>query len=326
MNKRKWVAVIICAVLTLTVFGIGFSGKVVLAKQREQESMETDPMETDHLIGVLITEDSIVSFDVESYLENHISELVNGEEIDMPEISANNQRIYATNTLNDDNSYEFRFEGIKGIRFCSCYIDPEENGKGYWRSWAEEGCGNSHWKLNETEDTIRIEGECTVFSKISSYERIFFMNPIYQTSDGRIYVIPGRGEAFSRDIAYYTASSSTLNEKKTMTINGETKTFEAEIKVNFSFLDPPTSVTLLQYDEENLVIAKQIINADSIPDEIIPLNNTRYLIIESEVSSPDGTKTTERQLIQRKDNHGEIFSVREDEICVQHLVEIAWQN
>ncbi len=84
--------------------------------------------------------------------------------------------------------------------------------------------------------------------------------------------------------------------------------------------------TLLQYDEENLVIAKQIINADSIPDEIIPLNNTQYLIIESEVSSPDGTKTTERQLIQRKDNHGEIFSVREDEICVQHLVEIAWQN
>ena len=319
--NRKWIVIVIGAVLVLTAFGIGFSGMVVLARQTEQGTAETD-----RLIGVLITEDSIESFDMETYLQNNLSELVNQKEISMPEIPADAQRLYATNTLKDVNSLDFSFEGIKGIRFFSCYIDPEGNGDGYWTSGADEGCSDSHWGFKETEDSSRIEGECTIFSTMSSHEKMFFVNPMYQTTDGRIYVIPGGGEVFSRDIAFYTTSSRTLNEKRTMTINGETKTFEAEIKINFSFINPPSSVTLLQYDEENLVIAEQIIKADSIPEEIIPLKNAQYLIIESVVSTPDGTETTERQLLQRKDNYAKVFSVREDDIIVQHSIELKWQN
>lgn len=321
MKNRKWIVIVIGAVLVLTAFGIGFSGMVVLARQTERGTAETD-----RLIGVLITEDSIESFDMETYLQNHLSELVNQKEISMPEIPADAQRLYATNTLKDVNSLGFSFEGIKGIRFFSCYIDPEGNGDGYWTSGADEGCSDSNWGFKETEDSSRIEGECTIFSTMSSHEKMFFVNPMYQTTDGRIYVIPGEGEVFSRDIAFYTASSRTLNEKRKMTINGETKTFEAEIKINFSFINPPSSVTLLQYDEENLVIAEQIIKADSIPEEIIPLKNAQYLIIESVVSTPDGTETTERQLLQRKDNYAKVFSVREDDIIVQHSIELKWQN
>ena len=40
--NRKWIVIVIGAVLVLTAFGIGFSGMVVLARQTEQGTAETD--------------------------------------------------------------------------------------------------------------------------------------------------------------------------------------------------------------------------------------------------------------------------------------------
>ena len=150
---------------------------------------------------------------------------------------------------------------------------------------------------------------------------------MYQTSDGSIYVIPGQGNAFSSEtVGPGRSCTQTLSENKTVALNGEEKTFEFELKATFTYMDPPDSVTVFQFDDENQLIAQNSFRADIIPQDLSPNEAAEYIIIETVATALDGSKSISRQLIQHEDDFAYTFSVRDDGICVKHVISVNWKK
>lgn len=319
MKNKKWIVILLCAALAVVAFIAGFSGVIDLTKQPE----ENTGTQSDRLIGALITKEYLDLFDFDSYFQDNASHIVNGGVIDEQEVSQYYERLYASNTPGEHHS-EVAFEGVNGISIFCAYI--ETDGEGYWTSSGDEGYADGYWHLTDADELQRVEMEGTVYSSTLSGWKCFYVNPMYQTSDGRIYVIPGSGNSFGGDVTCGMSSSQMLTESKTTVVNGEKKTVEAEIKVTFTFMDPPASVTVMQFNEENQVIAQDDFDVDSIPTEISPLKAAQYIIIETVGTASDGSETIKRQLIQHEDDCAEAFSIREDGICVQRGIAINWDK
>lgn len=319
MKNKKWIVIILCVALAAAAFGIGFSGMFDLTKQTEQKT----GTESDRLIGALITEEYLDLFDFDSYFQDNASHIVNGGMIDGQEASQYYERLYATTTPGEHHS-EVTFEGVNGISIFCAYI--ETDGEGYWTSSGDEGYADGHWHLTDTDELQRIEMEGTVYSSTISGWKCFYVNPMYQTADGKIYVVPGSGNSFGGDVTPGMSSSQTLTESKTTVVNGEKKTVEAEIKVTFTFMDPPASITVMQFDKENQAIAQDNYNVDGIPTEISPLKDAQYIIVETVGTASDGSEAIQRQLVQLEDDCAYAFAIREDGICVQRGITINWEK
>lgn len=323
MKNKKWIAILLCAALAVAAFIAGFSGVIDLTKQPE----DNNGTQSDRLIGALITKEYLDLFDIEAYIQDHASQLMDGGEISAQDAEQYNDRLYATFVPNKDipDFSDVVFEGIDGISvFCS-YVKTDD-GSGCWTPSGDEGYADGYTHLTDSDDLERIEMEGTIYSSTLSGWKCFYVNPMYQTADGRIYVVPGSGNSFGGDVVPGMSSSQTLTETKTTTVNGETKTTEAEIKINFVFMDMPTSVTVFQFDNENHVIAQDVYTADNLPMEIVPAKAAQYLVLEMAQKSSDGSETVERQLVQHTDDYGHAFSIREDGICVKHDIAINWND
>lgn len=319
MKNKKGIVIILCIALAVAAFGIGFSGVIDLTKQTEQESGTG----SDRLIGALITADYLDLFDAESYFQDNVSHIINGGVVDEQEAEKYKGRLYATSVPDLDHS-EVSFEGVDGISIFCAYV--EKDGSGCWITSGDEGYNDGNMHLTDTDELERIEMEGTVYSSTLSGWKRFYVNPMYQTSDGRIYVVAGSGNSFGGDVVPGMSSSQTLTESKTTAINGQSKTIEAEIKINFTFMDPSASVTVLQFDNENHVISQDIYTADKLPTEVTPLKAAQYLVLETVGTSSDGNEAIERQLFQHEDDYAYAFSVRDDGICVKHDIPINWNK
>lgn len=322
MKNKKWIAILLCAALAVAAFIAGFSGVIDLTKQPE-ENIGT---QSDRLIGALITKEYLDLFDMESYVQDHGSQLINGGVIDAREAEQYNGRLYAKMVPKEDNPEQIDvvFEGIDGIGIFCSYVSAD--GSGYWTISSDDGYSDGYTHLTESDDLERIEMGGTIYSSTLSGWKCFYVNPMYQTEDGKIYVVSGSGNAFGGDVVPGMSGSQTLTETKTTTVGGETKTTEAEIKITFSFMDTPASVTVFQFDNENRVIAQNAYKADNLPLEIVPAKAAEYLVLEMTQKSYGGTETVERQLVQHTDDYAYAFSAREDGICVKHDIAINWND
>lgn len=323
MKNKKWIVILICAAFAVAAFIAGYSGFIDLTKQSDDSA----GMQSDRLIGALITKEYLDLFDEESYFQDHASTLINGGRIDEQEAAQYSDRLYASFVPDKDNpeNSDVVFEGIDGIS-AFCYFANTADGYGCWRSSADEGYSDGHTHLTDADNLERIEMEGTIYTSTMSGWKCFYINPMYQTEDGKIYAVSGSGNAFGGDVVPGMSCSQTLTESKTTTLNGEKMTVEAEININFAFMDVPASVTVLQFDNENHVIAQDVYTTDHLPTEIVPVTDAQYLMLEMTGRSSDGSETIERQLVQRTDNYAYAFSVREDGICVKHDIEIIWQK
>lgn len=309
MKNRKWITAILLIVLAAIAFGIGFSGFFELAKPAETENTQ------DLLVGVFITKEYLDLFDVDSYFEDHISEILKDGNIPEEDANAYRQRLYASETV-DSNHDTPTFAGIEGISVFCAYAQ-DENG-GYWISSGDDACSDGKMALTETEELERIEMSKTIYVSTKTDWKTFYVNPMYQTSDGRVYILSGNGMFYDSPVSGMSFSQ-TMNESKETAVNGEKKTFEADIRITFQFMDSPTSATILQFDKDSRIIAQDTYASNALPMTVKPLDETEYIIVET--TSAAGTT---RELFTPQDGFAYAFLQREDGICIKQYIEINW--
>ena len=64
----------------------------------------------------------------------------------------------------------------------------------------------------------------------------------------------------------------------------------------------------------------------SVPEQIAPLGEADYLLLETEEKTPDGSMFTRREIFGRDIDYLNTLSCREDGICVSHYHEIIWNE
>ena len=327
--KNK-IGIIILACVLVVSFVLGVTGAVTFAKDESTDN--ADGASKDRLIGVFITTEYLDLFDFESYFQDNADKVLSGGEISSSDSSPYEGKLYAI--LVDDpytnpetgetiTTKEFVFDGIEGIAFFSArYTD--ESGMQYWGTGGDDATSDAHTGLHSTDGGDSIDMKGTIYVSTSKGSNVFYYNPVYQTATGEVYLMSGQGMSHGGELSTGMSSSHALKEEQTITIDGKNETISSNIEVSTCFMDTPLSTTILQYDEDGNIVAKENYAAGNLPFKITTSSDTEYIIVETHMKSIDGKETVARELFQQDDKSLYAFSCREDGICIKQYCSIAW--
>jgi len=303
--NRKIISVVLAAMLTAA----SLCGCTLAKEDGTAENIK------DQLIGVYITTEHLDLFDHEAFLEDNINTIMQGNQ---PEADAKySQRLYAlqrTVSAEGPETDEFYFEGIDGISFFSPAVYSENGFENYIALLAGDELSDIHCAHGEDSS---LEG--TIYMA-NGTDKTFYMNPVYQTAEGSVYLTAGTG----LDASGSGSSSMTLSETYEKQENGETNSESFHVIVNFEKRNDTEYVTLREADENNTFTASHKITADSIPDSISFSPGTAYVIIEEHGTDVSGNTTVTRELINAGEDGFYCFFNRGDGIMPAHYIALTW--
>lgn len=287
----------IMAIILVCAFALGAAGFNIAEKQ-------PDTVKKGRLIGAVVTFEHLDLFDFEGYFNDNASDVLNGGEINTMD-SRYQGRIYATKTeetLKADNGEEiirakFEFEGIDGIMLMSPTVGEGDDAT--VSTSADEGMNDIHLSVHTNDAGTGTSIEGRIYYAIGKGDRTFYMNPVYQQEDGRVYVTSGSGIYCEGDPNLAGGESSLkLNEKESTTINGAAQDgVENQVTVFFEGRFIPVSIRVLEMGTDSSIVAEQDYFPGKLPEEIIPNAQTEYIIVETQ--NDDGSFT--RELFDKDD-------------------------
>ena len=105
---------------------------------------------------------------------------------------------------------------------------------------------------------------------------IFKFYPIYQTSDGRIYLT--RGNSMGMSGADGASMTHTLTSDKTETIGGKSERVKVRVAITAVSRPTPTKFTVAHMDENDDLLKLEEFAPDALPESITAADGAAYLI------------------------------------------------
>jgi len=291
-------------------------------------------MESERLIGVFITKEYLDLFDFDAYLEDNISDFVNGGNVEIKPGSKYgsgnkyNGRLYAQlqeRISTDEDSGEihstwsYEFPDTEGIAFYMAEI-TEPDGSSYIASYNGGAICDGHFAHG---DNSSLEG--TLNLTVSDKTNTVHINPVYQSSDGQVFAVAGEGYSSSAYNAGGTVFSMTLEETYSTTDNGETTDRSVKVTVHIAAKYPPESIAIIQMDAQSNVIARDDYPSVILPEQMALNSKTAYLIVETTSAAPDGQPVISREMYGTDDYYITGYIARPDGIIEAQSMEIIWE-
>ncbi|MDO4567356.1 MAG: hypothetical protein Q4B99_00190 [Clostridia bacterium] len=296
------VIIIIFACVLLACFAVGATGMAQFG------SSTADETGGDRLIGVLITMAPLNTF-----------------------CAANEGRFYAslveTPPIDAEMSgappaTEYAFTDVDGISyFCPLYADGASS---YHGASSNEGISDGHTSLDYADDgnafTLSLEGTVYVASDVGRIT--FYYNPVYQAEEGDVYAIMAdMGDSFANTVAGLLEGTYTMSETIRTAKSPLSEEATTNVALTVRFIDPPASVTVIQLDGANRVLAATEYAPGKLPDSIAAEPEAEYIIVESRSAAG-----VSRELYQPGDGVLFAFYRRDDGICVKQYCDIEWSD
>lgn len=327
--KNKIGMIILACVLAVS-FVLGATGAVTFATDEPTDN--TGNASKDRLIGVFITTEYLDLFDSERYVKDNTDKVLSGGEIGSSDRARYQGRLYAKlvdepytdpETGETATTKKFVFDGIEGISyFAARYTD--ESGTQYLGAGDDDAISDAHTGLHYTDAGDGIDMKGTIYVSVSKGSDVFYCNPVYQTAAGEVYLVSGQGVSYGGELSAGMSGSQALKEEQTVTIDGKSETVSSSIEVSICFMDTPIGTSILQFDRDGSIVAREDHAAGALPAEITASPDTEYIIAETHMSSADGKETVTRELFRQDDETLYAFSCREDGICIKQYCSIAW--
>lgn len=273
------------------------------------EAEEGNGMGQDMMIGVFITREYLDLFDFESYLEDNLNTVMNGGgEVSPGDMEKYGGRLYAEKT---DEGYDFGIEGMGA--FC---VQGEQDGVPYSASYS---IGPMSLSLHSTvtDEGTDWDYSGTVYVHCGGLEA-FYTNPVYQDSEGRVYLTAGMG--ISSEIVDGSSMSQAMSSEYTTTSEGKTQTYSMRVEITYMGAEQPKSYRVLHMSEDSELLKAEDYMPETLPEEIIPCEGAEYLIIETQ-NQDDVT----RQVVSRGEDSCQIFAPTEmEDIIAQRWTDVLW--
>lgn len=324
MNKKLTAVICMLALLMLPLYGCQ------LAKADEGEDLTGD-----RLIGAFITREYLDLFDFDAYFNNNTSLFTKGGDVTIDSSDARyNGRIYATLktiTLTSEETgetvehEEFEFEGLDGIPFFAATVPATDTHEAYVSATSGGLVSDVFFSVG-TETAL----EGTVYAvpdgKDVNYDEltVFYLNPVYQSGDGSVYLTSGQGISSSGITDEGAVMSLFLEETYATTVNGETSTEGFSIKVNFAIRYAAEKIAVVQMDLDSNPLSREEYDPDAMPESLTLRPDCEYLIVETRATNPnDGTATFKREIVQSGADRLTVY-LAEGGICMPVSVELLW--
>lgn len=299
MNKRILSALLACVMILLC--------GCQLADPNAGPETETAQ---DAMVGVFITTEHLDLFDMEAYLQDNMGSLAEEGAVpaDDPRYSG---RIYAAVV---DNGYEF--EDLEGMLLASFWIRMEN--EGYWASTIGTGLSDVQNKYLVKEGIgTSIEHSANIYLPYNIGEVVFYLNPVYQTKDGEVYLMSGSGISMSTSLGGQL--TETVSAEASYTEDGQQLEYNYNSTLTVSCIDVPTEVVFIQMDENHNILRRDSYTPGQLPEEITPEKSAAYILIEEHFSDK----------ILPSVNHAdseyiEVFYRLENDLCVRDQTKVNW--
>ncbi|MBQ7923177.1 MAG: hypothetical protein IJ325_11510 [Clostridia bacterium] len=318
--KNRTIALLFALLMLVSA---GISAVVTLVREDMQNEAGT---EKDRLIGVYVTTEYVSLVDMEKYIEDNIASIMSGSNILSPEdTAAYTEKLYAVEKIEEAISpltgetyttHDLTFPGLDG--FGSYCYKTQKNGTPVSISGGLGAISERHTSIKSTDYGEEFGLTGTIYTS-DDFNSVLYFNPLYQSADGSIYLVPGTGIHHSG----VGLASHTMSEEETTEKDGETVTvYRSDITVNIEGVVPPDRITLLQFSADNELLSETEYTADTMPQTISLLPDTEYIITEGYAAGEDGAIF--RELYAADDEYIEIFRPWKDGICTKESVKLEW--
>ena len=287
----------------------------------------------DRLIGVFITEEYLDLFDFEGYLKDNVQDLAGGGVIAADD-SSYQGRLYAelkTLTLTDEENgglvtaKDYIFEGVEGISYFSATVPATEDTESYTTSSSDQAITDGHMEIHcgDDEDKLTLEGTLYLSAERSGGQ---YINPVYQSADGRVYAVTGSGFMISGERSEGSVYSQTLEETTTVTENGSRRQASSSITISVAVMHAPEQIAVLQMDADSSVLSRTAFQPGELPGSIKLSPGAAYLLVETHKRGSDGNPQVTRGLYDSSNEALETFYCRKDGVCVKQWTQLEWDS
>lgn len=289
--------------------------------------------ETGRLVGMFVTTEPLDLLDVEGYLHDHLTQTVLQDGwLRMENTDAYQGRVYAelvhkplTNEKTGETIEHWEYEfPLEGIGYFAYYY--ERDGESYWATstGGVMADAKTHFISTDAGEGVEMDGTLYVSPALGE-EGTFFVNPVYQLSDGRVYVLGGSGFASGAGYGEGEIWNTNLKENREETLNGRTQdAWDCSVTLRISYMYWPQSYTVYEMSAENAVLSRREYNPGHVPEELAVGADTAYVLLESRRLSPEGETVTERSLYEPGDLYMQTFQSRPDGICEPQTSTLSW--
>ena len=272
----------------------------------------------DKLVGVVVTTEHLDLFDIEAFLKDNPQALKGGSIGSVgPEYQ---NRIYAQEEIENSTTEDgvpcttvyYNFDHMEGIKLLAYQT----------KTVLEDGS-----VLSETTVCSNTEGiyearmgngmnEGTIFVPEGD-EAAFFTNPVYQDSDGRLYLLAGTGISMQE---MQGSMWQTITEKRTESENGqETASEEYGFKICVTAVTVTERVAIIQMSGDNTVLDRKEFDPNEMPEELTPEEGCAYILVE-EYAGDEISRT----MIEPDDRYITVYVKSDQPYCVARGTEILW--
>ena len=248
----------------------------------------------DRLIGAFITTEHLDLFDMEAYLNDHVEDFIgaDGSEKVVVDSGDYNERLYAVVDKHNSASpkdWEISFGEIEGICFFDATFQNEEEPFTMIVGGDEICDVASGLSVGDNEESVSLTG--TLYALIGEYENVqFYINPVYQTTDGEIYTVTGNGYSMSGELG--GSSKVKLEESFTTTKDGVEQTYSGAVEIAFEIRNAAPVNICLQFMNEDLeIVQTKEYAAGEMPTQVELAETAVCIIVETQWA--DGTVTRE---------------------------------
>ena len=195
------------------------------------------------------------------------------------------------------STISYVFEGIEGIPFFLASVAANDMGQGYWTTIMENNVFDAKVMINDEGGEI----EGTIYLGLD-IEGIFYLNPVYQTTDHKVYMLAGQGVHFSSGLG--GSMSYDMSETYEILEDGKEKIVTKKAKITLDRMDPTTTIIFKEMDQSDQLVASTEIKRGAIPETIYLYETTEYIIVEEYSVRVDGQPITKRSILEMDDSSG----------------------
>ncbi len=260
----KKLVLLVCAVLLCACLG---------GCQLAREDVGEESLTEDKFVGVYITFKPLHYFSAENPFDENNPDA--------------EPRFYATAKQVDVDGYKsttFEFEGIDGIPLFTAVVLGADESANYKTSIMGPEIMNPATAYFDTD--ITITGKIYV---VEPTKVVLRMNPVYQTPDGKLYILPG-------DTAFLVSKGAswetTLFETTTVTENGEEIITKTSVELSAEVVSKPVKEIIKEMNGQDETIRTTEITPENIPDSIHLQPDCAYVIVETHSSGENGLEVT----------------------------------